>query len=544
VEHGREGGLLVDDVPVPLPDPDGSTTGGPVPGARTADATADGDSRETAPEPLDPWVRVTGWCLLGVQLAAMVAFSTVQYRRYALTNDFANESQAWWAMAHGHLDPFIPGFTGSYWKNNAEFAMYPLSLLAHIYSQPVVLLWVQDTAVVLTELVAFAWIRKAIERSRGPAPFRAGPWLALSTVVVLVVNPWVYETIGFDFHFQTVTTLFVVLVAYDLWSGRNGRLWLWVPLALMCNALGGIGLVGVGISGMLAGRRYRRRALVIGAVGLAWFVVLSALGAVGDGGRAVLETYGYLVPHHHGPIGLADVVGGALSHPWSVVHVALSHWTVALAFVAVFGTIGLVSPWGFGMALVVLLPNVLDGSGLFIRYSTAFQSWPALPFVLVGSVMVVTRLLRGGPRGRQVAVVALAVWALFLGELAAVNLPTLPGEWISVDPAAAADLGHLAARLPAAAEVIVSQGVSGRFSQREAFYVFYNGGERIPVVRREVVFVITGAGIADTLPGHQTAEVLTYLRRRLRARVIVSSADNVYSFSWSPPPGTTTVRLP
>ena len=474
----------------------------------------------------------------------MVVFSTVQYGRFGLTNDFANESQAWWAIAHGHLDPYIGGFGVSYWKNNAEFAMYPLSLLAHIYSQPVVLLWVQETAVVLTEVVAFAWVRKAIERAPGRARVPVGPWLALSAVVVLVVNPWVYETIAFDFHFQTISTLFVILVAYDLWAGRRRRLWVWVPLVLMCNALGGICLVGVGISGVLAGRTYRRRSLLIAAVGLAWFSAMSALGALGDGGRAFSKTYGYLVGPHHGPVGFGAVVAGALRHPGAVVHMAGSHWAVIVSFLVVLGVIGLLSPWGIGMALVVLLPNVLDGSGSFIRYGASFQSWPAMPFILIGSVMVLIRLLEKGEAARQVAAVVMALWAALAGSLALVALPTLPRAWFWVSPSAAAELGRVLPEIPADAEVIVSEPVMGRFGQRSSVYGMVTDGERFPVDRRPVVFVFGPYESFEKslTPGGITAAT-RFVRHRLGARVI-GSGSTVQAYAWSPPPGTTHVRLP
>ena len=43
---------------------------------------------------------------LFLQLVGMIVFTTVQYNRFDLTIDFANYSQAWSAIAHGHLDPY------------------------------------------------------------------------------------------------------------------------------------------------------------------------------------------------------------------------------------------------------------------------------------------------------------------------------------------------------------------------------------------------------------------------------------------------------
>lgn len=47
----------------------------------------------------------------------------MQYRRFSLTEDFATNSQAWWAIRHGHLDPFVTGLGVSFWRDNAEFVL-------------------------------------------------------------------------------------------------------------------------------------------------------------------------------------------------------------------------------------------------------------------------------------------------------------------------------------------------------------------------------------------------------------------------------------
>jgi hypothetical protein len=493
---------------------------------------------------LAPWVRHTGWTLLGLQLVAIVVFSTVQYSRYSLTNDFADYSQAWWAIGHGHLDPYITGLGVNFWKNNAEFMMWPLSLLSHVYSRPVVLLWVQDAAVVTTEFVAFGWIRKVIEADRGPMTLRAGPWLAVGAVIVFVVNPWVYETISYDFHFEPVVALFCVLVGYNLWAGRTRRLWWLAPLVLLTTVSGGFYLFGLGISGVLAGRGSRRPGVLLGVVGLAWVLVFSALGAADDGGRFVRGSYGYLVsPHHHGPIGALDILAGAFGHPAAVAHVAMTHIGIVLAFLVSFGLIGVFSSWGLGMAFVVLAPNLLDRSGDFISAKAAFQSWPAMPFILVGTVIIIGRLLGGGPFGRRSAVVAGALSATFLAVFAVVYVPTVVRYRIPIGSSTAAALAHVATATPSNAEAIVAQAVVGRFGERDSVYSFTGEDQKFPVNRKQVVFVLT-----ERVPGGRpatpvTAAAIRYIEVRLDARLIEARSD-VYAFAWSPPPGTSQVTLP
>ncbi len=475
----------------------------------------------------------------------MLAFSTVEYHRFALTEDFASYSQAWWAIAHGDLNPYLTGLGVPFWKNNAEFAMWPLALLFEVDPHPIILLWVQDTAVVLTEVVALAWIGKAVARAGGRIPKGVGYVVALGAAVVLVADPWVYETIAFDFHFEPIAALFVVLVGYDLWSGRRRRMWWWVPLALVSTGLAALFLVGVGLSGILAGGRTRRPGALIAAVGAAWFGVFSAVGAIGDGGKTFRASYGYLAGPDHGRIGLLDVIFGALGHPGSAAHVAAVHWAVILSFLVVFGVIGLLSPWGFGMASVVLVPNILDGSGVFVRYGASFQSWPAMPFILVGSVMVLIRLFQRGEVARRVAAVTMALWAAFLVMFAVVALPGLPRAWLSVSPAAAAELARIAPRIPPGAEVVVTVPVMGRFAQRSSFYGFFEDHQTFPVDRRTVVFVFSPyeAAYQKNLTGGGLAGATRYVARRLGARALGSGAG-VRAFSWSPPPGTRSVTLP
>ena len=151
----------------------------------------------------------------------MLVLSTLQYRRYALTTDFGAYSQAWWKIAHGQLDPWSTVFNTAFWKNDAEFLLWPLSLLYHLYPHPVLLLWVQDLVVVATEAIVLGWIIEVIAGAQHRVTGTRGVWLACGAALAIVLDPWVYQTIGFDFHFETFATLFVVLVGRDLWAGRR-----------------------------------------------------------------------------------------------------------------------------------------------------------------------------------------------------------------------------------------------------------------------------------------------------------------------------------
>ena len=472
----------------------------------------------------------------------MLVFSTVEYHRFALTRDFANYSQAWWSIGHGVLDPKSTLVNAPFWRNNAEFMMWPLALLSRVVPSSVSLLWVQDLVVVATELVAFRWVADVVTAHRARISMRTRHAIGVAVLFALVANPWVYETIAFDFHFEPLAALFAILVARDLWSGRTTRLWWWVPLALLSDAFGPVYLVGVGISGVIASPRTRRPGALVAAAGAAWLVVLTGIGGVGVGGHALKGSYGYLVPGHTGRVSSFDVVVGALMHPSAAGHMMATHLAVGFGLMVSVGLIGLVSPWGIGMAAVVLVPNMLDATGLFIRYDGAFQTWPAMPFVLVGSVMVVLRLVERGTSGRRAAAGLAAAWTTMAAVLALGVIPRLPAEWLRIDPPAAAMLSQVQGHVGPGVEVVASQGMVGRFGARTSVYAFEKAGESFPVDARTVVFVLSATqGVADRFVGADAA--VTYVAHRLHT-MSIGSGNGVDVFMWKPPSTVKKVTLP
>jgi hypothetical protein len=321
------------------------------------------------------------------------------------------------------------------------------------------------------------------------------------------------------------------------------RLWWLAPLVVLSTVSGGFYLLGIGISGMLAGRRTRRPGAVLAVAGLAWLSIFSALGAAGAGGKYLQLSYGYLVGPHHGSIGALTILTGVLGHPGAAATVAAGHAWIAVDFLVAFGLVGVVSPWGLGMVVVVLVPNLLDRSGDFFSVGGTFQSWPAMPFLLVGTVMVLLRLLEGGPVARKMAAATVVVWASLLVELPILFLPGFLHDRIPVGAREAGALAHATTVIPDGAEVVVNQAVVGRFGQRESVYSFFGRDEVIPVTRRLVVFVLAeGVAGNDPVEGTITAAV-RYVGSTLDTRLL-EVRSNVHVYLWSPRPGTTTVTLP
>ena len=121
--------------------------------------------------------------------------------------------------------------------------MWPLALLYWISPGGVGLLWMQDAGVVGAELVAFLWACELAQKYR---PGRDAAWLAAAGLVLLVINPWSWWSVSFDFHVECLAVLFIALLAWDLANGRR-RAWLWLPLLVACGDVAGTYIFGLGL---------------------------------------------------------------------------------------------------------------------------------------------------------------------------------------------------------------------------------------------------------------------------------------------------------
>src|SRR5882724_2195716 len=103
-------------------------------------------------------LRRAGYVVLGLKLIAFGVWSATLYRHFSLTSDFAQYQQAWYLIAHGHLNPYDTVGNFTFWQNHAEFIMWPVALLYWVFPHGVLLLWLQDAGVVGAEMVAFLWL--------------------------------------------------------------------------------------------------------------------------------------------------------------------------------------------------------------------------------------------------------------------------------------------------------------------------------------------------------------------------------------------------
>jgi hypothetical protein len=303
----------------------------------------------------------------------------------------------------------------------------------------------------------------------------------------------------------------------------------------------------------ICSRRVRRSggarwAAGIALIGLVWIGLIDLLGA--NQASNIASNYGYLADPGQSAT-MFHIVKGAASHPARLTHVLSMRWRAILFELLPTGFVGLVTPWGFFFFIGVLIPFALTNSFAYsVPTGGAFQNLPAMPFIFIGSLMVITRLATSAPRRqwlpqkRATAIaIAVAVLAtvLSLGQ-GATMIQRIPRDWLLVDTAQARALDRATAIIPPDAEVICSYGIMGRFAERKYILALAAAPQTLRVGARTVFFVITPfLGYEELNPADATADI-EFVQTELRARLLIDE-KGVSVLEWTPPPGTRTVVL-
>jgi uncharacterized membrane protein len=517
----------------------------------------------------------TFWLVLVVVLAAqfvgLAVYSAYLYRRFDLTDDFATYAQAWWAIGHGHLDPIdtIQTPTYPFWQSHFELAMWPIALIGRVWPHPVQLLWLQDLALVATEWLAMVWVAALCATRAG----RGRTAVALVALAFLVVNPWWYLAASFDVHFETLGLPFVVLSGYSLWRGRPRTAVVAAVVGVLFGDVVALAALCVGIAGLLS-RRARQASgwvapLTVTILSAGFLLLATALGA--NKGSGIVTNYGWLVGA--APDASSGWVLAHLAlHPFHVLHELFDRIGGIGRVIASAGLVGVVTPWGFFVALGILGPTALNANKAFLSPTIAFQTLAVIPFVFVGSVMVLLRIARrtpapgtgpeavpappreadavapsDGAAGRPWRPIVASALAVVLVILALVQsgplYRTIRTDWWRVDAASAAALATATDRVPPGAEAVVSQGVIGRFAGRSELYPLLAAPQRFPVDAREVDFVIVPSAGIESIPAASAQAVRASLLEHERASLVFDS-DGVTVLRWHPPPGVSSIVLP
>ena len=490
-------------------------------------------------------------------MIGVLVFSVFVYHRFTLGIDFGIYNQAVFQISHGNLNAFSTILGYPIVKSHFELILWPLSLLVVLFRTSFVLLFVQDICLVGTGLVVFMWVAKLLE-SRNLSR-RVVIAILAGTTALIIVDPLLYYSAALDFHIEATATFFAAFAAFDIWSGQNWRAPIWLGLCLLCGDIGGLYVAGVGISSTLASPGTRRMGMLAVAAGIAWVGLIIALGD--NQGSHFASGYGYLAGRPTVVAGVGGglaVIGGVVTHPARWLGVLRDRLHLIVTYLLPGGVIGVVTAWGVGVPAVVLLSSSLQATPLFI--SNPFQRFAVFPFVLFGTVLLLTWLISDDPPallssdrwsrhriGRQALSLVAAACAglgalLFAGQRLPVTLKVTPiGGFIPGDEASV--LRQVLARTPSSAEVIVSLPVSGRFSSRKYVCLYLTAGAPIPVHRGIVLLVMDTAHSGPFVSQAHQQQAADYAVAKFHARTIVHAA-NIWALEWSAATPISSVALP
>jgi Predicted membrane protein (DUF2079) len=498
-----------------------------------AGAHAAPSTRQCKADTLPMRMRRIGYVVLGLQLAVSLFWSALIYDRFAVTFDFSMFQQAWTLIAHGNLDPINTVKGIPFWQDHSELFLWPIALLYWIWPHGVVLLWLQDIAVVGAEAIAFTWLCEVVKQRRLGAD---GEWLAAVGLILLVANPWTWWALSWDFHSETTAMPFAVLLAWDLSNNRR-RAWAWLVPLLASGDVAATYIAAIGAGAALAGRPWRMRGIALAGLGIGATVLITLVhGNLGSGSG--LQAYSYLAsPGHAGHLGLGAMARGIIIHPLGVLEQLWSKRSDIWANTAPSGLPGLGYLWLLPMALNVVAANNLFHGLLFA--APGFQSLPLYILLPVGTVAVLAKLTG---RHRWVALLLTGLVAAEAMGYAAVWLPQTPSQWLRVSAPTAATLARVEAQIPSSAEVLASQGVMGRFAGRIDIQALFGPGP-LPLQGGQTWFVITPNAGIETMQPAASMELIAELAGPLNA-TLVTHANGVWAFRWFPPPNVHRIIVP
>jgi hypothetical protein len=508
-------------------------------------------------------VRVAGLILIALEFIGFCIWSEIEVHKFALTADFSLYQQTVYMIAHGHLWPHITAgdapvyFSDGHFipfalfKNEAEFFLFPIAVLYRIWPHVVVAKFAQDFAICGGQVLAFLWMcelvaakadRNVADRLR-ISP-RTGVWVLAFGLLLLVANPWYIVAASFDLHAEPFALPCAVGAARALHKGQRRSALAWGIAGALSSAVGATYLVGVGLSAALTRRSGVRNGLIVAGLAFVWFAFLTAVGWIATAGPGLFES---VLNGGHGHVvwrnGFFKIVGArthdatygellktAATHPWNVFRALNQSRSSLWADLSTPGLLGVVwLPTLLG-TLAVLGPSAF--SGLFIV--PGFQNVAAYGLISVGSVAGAMWLLR---RNRRVGIAVMAVLAANTALWGIMWFPRVSKEWAPVTPAAVSTLSQVQKLIGPGDEVVVSQGVSGPFADRQSTYAIMANGKTIQVTHgRKVWFVIAPFDGIETTQSAVSIALIERLAQTPGVHLRVAK-NSVWAFEWMPPAG-------
>lgn len=484
------------------------------------------------------------WALFSLQFLALAIFAVYQYHRFSLTQDFSAYYQAWYLIAHGHLNPPETAFMlNHFWRDHFALVMWVLAPLYWVWPHAVTLLWIQDAAIVGSEIVV--WNIAQLMWTRHNYPVQVRGLLNAALLILLIANPWIYWGVAFDFHPYSIGALTVSLSLFAFYQQKNRWGYGWA----LCTLLGGdvvaTYLLGIGITLFILGPKGQRyRGWIVVAIPVVFLAIYSIALNHHSGSSlpkpiptphpstnvGFLNPYSYIAGPHVS-LSVANLAKGFVEHPTRWLAVLWNRRVNLWANVAAPGFCGLFSPWGLGVPLVILAQTFLPAANTF---STDFSQMLAVyALITLGTVTWIGKLAQ-----RQYVV------GVILAGLVAANaigwaiqwVPEWPLHWVSVSANTAQTLSQVEQNLPKGNEVVASQGIMGRFSGRRWIYPF--SFSTIPLETPVTDIIVSPYQGVNTLSVAAILERLAALTSSRNA-VLIEHRDNIWVFRYRRAPGQT-----
>ena len=409
--------------------------------------------------------------------------------------------------------------------------MWPLGLIAAIAPHGPILGVIQDIAIFVAESVIFIWICELAEERLSE---RVRIIAILVGLVLLVANPWVWQSISYGFHMELIGICFLVLAARSLMKGRRAG-WLWLLLAAMSGDATAAWIVGLGIGMLITIPSKWQRAGYVTAIGVG-YLLLSVL-LHGDMGGNPTILYGYLAGTGVATPTLGAILKHVVTHPSSIVSTLWSRRIDIYANVAPGGLIGIASPMVLGIWLITLPMVDLIHNMNFA--APLYQEIALYVLVPLGTIYLLIAILYRYPRtGRIFAGILVAnaiAWSV-------VWAPLIYRQWLNVPIQTATVLRSVQKSIPPNAEVAVSSEVSGRFSDRRFDYPIYSNGKPIPIENHDTYWIVL-SNVAATGSAAASLALVADLADHWHAHLLVHQAG-VWAFRWQVPHNIHQVDVP
>ena len=471
-------------------------------------------------------VRAWAYCLFGFMLAAFAGMSIFEHDRWSLTQDFAAIDQVWHEIGHGNLNPKdTVDHIARYWQVHFELYVWLIAPFSLIFGSLFLSLF-QDACGFVASVIAFRWVLSVLYDGRRPVPARRT--LALCSLIIVTLNPWLYWTYAFDFHSEPVAIAALVASGYAFWADRLVLGYVLALSVLLEGDVTGTYLVGLGVSLAVAKWRKPWIGLSLIPIGVVWLQFTHAIGAGIQ--SAFNATYGYLIYGQfigggnddpvHQIIGVRELAAGIVQHPLRVLDVLKDKVVDVYANLAPSGFIGILSPWSFGVCFLALAENQLAYSYSYSQ--PIFQSIPLYIFAAVGfGWMLAAMSRRFGPR--------LAVW---YGVITACNviiwscvwIPELPIHWVRISSDQARVLRQVKAGIGNKDQVLATQGVVGAFADRAAVGDFWFN-PHIPREANDVQIVVAPFSGVNVESVNRSLTILDTMVTKYNARVRLHDQD-------------------